>query len=74
MNRRRLIALTAYSALAGTGAALFRPAAAAGNPTALNAVPPELTGGPWLNTPKNEPLPLSARRGKVTVVHFWTFG
>ena len=37
-------------------------------------VPPELVGGPWLNTPKGEPIKLAARKGKVTVVEFWTFG
>ena len=35
---------------------------------------PELTGTEWLNTPKDEPLKLGSRRGKVTVLHFWTFG
>ncbi len=33
----------------------------------------ELVGGPWLNTPGNQPLSLASRRGKVTVVQFWTF-
>jgi hypothetical protein len=37
-------------------------------------VPPELTGGPWLNTPKEAPIKLADRKGKVTVVEFWTFG
>jgi peroxiredoxin len=37
-------------------------------------VPPEITGGPWLNTTKGEPIKLSARKGKVTVLQFWTFG
>ena len=37
-------------------------------------VPPELVGGAWLNTPKNEPIKLTSRKGKVTVVEFWTFG
>lgn len=36
--------------------------------------PPELVGKTWFNTPKNAPLPLSSRKGKVTIVHFWTFG
>jgi thiol-disulfide isomerase/thioredoxin len=35
---------------------------------------PELTGTEWLNMPHDEPLKLAARRGKVTVLHFWTFG
>jgi len=32
---------------------------------------PELSGGPWLNTPS--PIKLSSRKGKVTMVEFWTF-
>lgn len=43
-------------------------------PTALHAQAPELTGGPWLNTPGGQPISLAGRRGKVTVVEFWTFG
>lgn len=35
---------------------------------------PELVGGPWLNTPGNKPITLKERKGKVTIVTFWTFG
>ncbi|BCM93154.1 peptide methionine sulfoxide reductase MsrB [Abditibacteriota bacterium] len=35
---------------------------------------PELVGNRWLNTPEGKPLTLASRRGKVTVVEFWTFG
>jgi hypothetical protein len=35
---------------------------------------PELVGGPWLNTPENKPVTLAALKGKVIVLHFWTFG
>jgi peroxiredoxin len=35
---------------------------------------PELTGDFWLNLPKGTRLSLASRKGKVTVVHFWTFG
>ena len=35
---------------------------------------PELVGGPWLNTPNGQPISLANRRGKVTIVEFWTFG
>ena len=35
---------------------------------------PELVGGPWLNTPDGKPISLANRKGKVTVVEFWTFG
>ncbi|MBI3721469.1 MAG: hypothetical protein HY248_02860 [Fimbriimonas ginsengisoli] len=37
-------------------------------------VPPELVGGTWLNTPKGAPIKLADRKGKVTIVEFWTFG
>jgi peptide-methionine (R)-S-oxide reductase len=33
-----------------------------------------LTRAAWLNTPGNKPITLASRRGKVTVVQFWTFG
>ena len=49
-------------------------ASRAQNPATLNMAAPELSGGPWLNTPDNKPLTLAARRGKVTIVQFWTFG
>ncbi len=36
---------------------------------------PELTGGTkWLNTPNETPLTLTALRGKVVLVKFWTGG
>jgi hypothetical protein len=51
------------------------PARAAENPFVLDAVPaPELTGGPWLNTPKGAPVRVAGKRGRVTVIHYWTFG
>ena len=34
----------------------------------------ELVGGPWLNTRQGAPITLASRKGKVTLVHFWTFG
>jgi thiol-disulfide isomerase/thioredoxin len=37
-------------------------------------VAPELTGDSWLNLPKGSTLSLASRKGKVTIVHFWTFG
>ena len=46
----------------------------AGPPTTTNVTAPELVGGPWLNTPDGNPISLASRRGKVTIVHFWTFG
>ena len=43
-------------------------------PTPLNLAAPDFVGGPWLNTPGDEPISLASRRGKVTIVHFWTYG
>ena len=32
-----------------------------------------LTGDSWLNVPTGTRLSLASRKGKVTIVHFWTF-
>jgi len=54
---------------------VFRPAIAGfQNPAYMDAQPPELQGGAWLNTPGKTPIKLASRKGKVTIVHFWTFG
>src|SRR4028118_1244021 len=42
--------------------------------TARLRLAPELTGSAWLNTTDGKPITLASRRGKVTVVQFWTFG
>lgn len=55
-------------------ALLLRAEAAVVRPVRLNVTPPELTGGPWLNTPDSKPLTLASLKGKVVVVHYWTFG
>jgi len=34
----------------------------------------ELVGSTWLNTTGGQPIQLADRKGKVTIVHFWTFG
>jgi thiol-disulfide isomerase/thioredoxin len=36
-------------------------------------VAPELVGSKWLNTQDEKPITLASRKGKVTLVHFWTF-
>ncbi len=43
-------------------------------PVEINVAAPELIGGPWLNTAKYAPIKMASRRGKVTIVEFWTFG
>ncbi len=36
---------------------------------------PELVGDSWLNLPQGTPRPtFASRKGKVTIVHFWTYG
>ncbi len=49
-------------------------AAPAGAQATIKRPAPELVGGPWLNTSGGKPVTLAAQRGKVTIVHFWTFG
>jgi thiol-disulfide isomerase/thioredoxin len=57
------------------GAALLLPKALpVSAQKTLNEPAPELVGTSWLNTPGGKPLTLASRRGKVTIVHFWTFG
>jgi thiol-disulfide isomerase/thioredoxin len=46
--------------------------AIAEEPIAQKSPAPEFSRGAWINT--HSPLTLEARRGKVTIVHFWTFG
>ena len=48
--------------------------AQAQQPVEINVAAPELVGGPWLNTAGNAPVKLASRRGKVTIIEFWTFG
>ena len=73
-NKARLVLLLGFALCAaltvGRGA---RPAAAQ-NPATFNVAPPELVGGPWLNTHEKASLTLASRKGKVTILHFWTFG
>ena len=45
-----------------------------GSQPSAGVVAPELTGDSWLNLPKGSTLSLASRKGKVTIVHFWTFG
>ncbi len=63
MGRLRALALAA--AVCGLAAA---------QPIPMNERAPELTGKEWINTDGGRPVQLSARKGSVTVVEFWTFG
>ena len=42
-------------------------------PDEIKLPAPELTGGPWINTAAGKTINLASRRGKVTIVEFWTF-
>ena len=71
----------APSALLGVGVALGLLGAAAtpllaGESTQPSAAfeAPELIGDSWLNVPKGTQLSIASRKGKVTVLHFWTYG
>lgn len=55
-------------------ACLLQPRATAeSNPLKSSRIAPQLTGGPWLNTPGEKAISLEDRRSKVTIIHFWTF-
>jgi hypothetical protein len=47
------------------------PAEAADRLVAIGQPAPEITGGPWINSP---PLSLAGLRGRVVLVEFWTYG
>jgi len=61
-----LLCLLVLLAYAGVGRSDDQPARA-------DVPAPELFGPHWLNTPDGKPITLASRRGKVTVVEFWTF-
>ncbi len=44
---------------------------AAGQARLVGQAAPEISGGPWINSP---PLTLAALRGRVVLVEFWTYG
>lgn len=64
--------------LAGAVAALcFLRSGASGGETNIERLDypsSELIGGPSLNTTGNTPIRLADQRGKVVILHFWTFG
>ena len=76
MDRRIRVATRVILACIAIGTALCANTARAEaqQPASIDAAAPELVGGAWLNTPKNAPIRLASRKGKVTVVEFWTFG
>ena len=70
-NVGRILILVILSIMSGVS---WQVQSAAQAPVSLDVAAPELVGGPWLNTVKNQPLTLASRKGRVTVVEFWTFG
>lgn len=66
--------VTGVCLLAGAWFALWPMRANGQTPESLDMPAPELIGGSWLNTPRNQPIKLASRKGKVTIVEFWTFG
>ncbi|HOX57271.1 MAG TPA: redoxin domain-containing protein [Verrucomicrobiota bacterium] len=67
--------ILAFLVALGTVALTAAPPPAGQQPKEPPAVlAPELVGGSWLNLPPGTKLTLAARRGKVTIVHFWTYG
>lgn len=71
--KRRWIALAAVGP-ALVAAFWWRPAQGQQRETILHRPAPELVGEKWFNTPEGKPVTWASRRGKVTMVHFWTFG
>lgn len=51
----------------------LQPFAPAADAAPATTIAPELRGNEWLNVPPGTRLSLADRKGKVTLVHFWTF-
>jgi thiol-disulfide isomerase/thioredoxin len=75
----KLVCLFAVTAVVFCAAIAITPLTVAGFPSAekepeeLNLPSPELIGGLWINTDGGKAISLAGRRGKVTIVEFWTF-
>ena len=53
-------------------ALVIHPAAPVASQTPQPGTPaPEIAGGPWINS---SPLTLTALRGRVVLIDFWTYG
>ena len=59
---KMIVAMGLVVGVIGSAAAQIAP---------LGAPAPEIAGGPWINS---KPLTLSALRGRVVLIDFWTFG
>jgi hypothetical protein len=67
MSPRRWIGLAVVVGLALAGG----DRAGGAEAVKLGAPAPEITAGPWINSP---PLTLAGLRGRVVLVEFWTYG
>lgn len=76
VRRRLVLGMLATLALAGGTASgqSTSSQAAARQPVPVDVYSPPITGGPWINTPGGKAIDLEDRKGKVTILHFWTFG
>jgi hypothetical protein len=70
-RRWRTAVWTAIAVAALAGGVIWGPVAAGARGARVGQPAPEITGGPWLNS---APLSLSALRGRVVFVEFWTYG
>lgn len=70
--RRNALLLVVMVGLAAAGAVISpaRVAPAQSGPR-IGQAAPEITGGPWINSP---PLSMEKLRGRVVFVEFWTYG
>jgi hypothetical protein len=70
MKLKALLMATVGLAVAMTVVASL-PVARAQTGPRIGQPAPEITGGPWINSP---PLSMDKLRGRVVVVEFWTYG
>lgn len=66
-----LLALVIAPGMLGLGVPALLAGGTPRQPLGLPA--PELVGDSWLNLPPGTRLTLASRKGKVTIVHFWTY-
>jgi len=73
-HTRRRLAMAALTSIAAMPLFLSTSPGGAQEPIVDNMTASEFVGTTWINTPGSRPVTLASRRGKVTIVHFWTLG